>query len=251
MDKRVVLEIKGLVPPRICSGVPDYYIQASEVDRRLIGNDLKGKKILNVGVGYYLISDIYFARLGAKVVGIDYDKESLIRAKDKLKGLEDLDIELKYGDGRKMDFPDNSFDIAISFSSIEHMPSYNDRLLTIKEMKRVTKKNGLICVTGPNLLNLPTSLFSYFLWKSKGKYEHRYTPWELRKMLTENGLEIVKYDAESVYLVEKALIKNRLPWIKWMFPSFTFYPLHLILKFLNGKPFKIFGMRMGFAARKV
>ncbi|NJD54189.1 MAG: class I SAM-dependent methyltransferase [Candidatus Methanoperedens sp.] len=244
------MDIKKILPKTIYSDVPDYYLQVSDVERRLVGKDLKGKTILNIGCGGYIVSDVYFTLLGAKVVGIDYDRNAIERAHNKIKNLKNIDIEVKYGDGRKLDFPDNSFDFTVSFSAIEHMPLYEDRLLVIKEMKRVTKKNGFVIIIGPNFLNLPTTLFSHLFFKRIHEYEHRYVPWELKEMMVKNGLEVVSYDAESVYLVDKALIETRFPWLKTI-PLFFFYPLHILLKFLNAKPFKIFGMRMGFKAKKV
>lgn len=238
------------LPRKIYSDTPDYYIQVSDVDRRLVGNNLKDKKILDVGCGGHIVSDVYFALLGAKVIGIDYDKNAVEHANNKLKELNNSNVEVKCGDGRKLEFSDNTFDITVSFSAIEHMTSYEDRLLAINEMKRVTKKNGTIIVTGPNFLNLPTTLFSYLFYKRINEYEHRYTPWELKKMMEKNGLEIISYDAESLYLIDKVLIETRFPWIKGI-PFSFFYPLHILLKFLNARPFKMFGMRMGFKAKKV
>jgi len=246
----IVLEVKGLLPQFIYSDVPDYYIQASEVDRRLVGKEVKNKRILNVGCGSKLISDAYFAALGAKVVGVDFDDKAVVEANEKIRKLGNLDIEVLYGDGRKLDFADESFDIVVSYSSIEHMESYSDRLLAIKEMKRVTKKNGLIAITGPNMLNLATTLLSHLLFNSGENhyYEHRYTPWEMKRMLTINGLQIVRYDAESVYIVDETLIKNRLPWLQGL--PIHYRSLSTFMKFLNSKPFKLFGQRMGYLARK-
>lgn len=65
--------------------IPDYYLQASNVDRRLVRKvSLTGKELLNIGCGSYLISDIYFALMGANVTSIDVDKRAIGIAEKKL-----------------------------------------------------------------------------------------------------------------------------------------------------------------------
>jgi hypothetical protein len=70
----------------------------------------------------------------------------------------------------------------------------------------------------------------------------------MKRMLTENGLEIIRYDAESVYIFDETLIRNRLPWLQSL--PIHYDSLSKIMKFLNSRPFKIFGQRMGYLARK-
>ena len=66
----------------ILDDIPDYYLQASSVDRRLISKiSLKEKKLLNIGCGSHLISDIYFAMMGANVTSIDVDRNAIGIAK--------------------------------------------------------------------------------------------------------------------------------------------------------------------------
>lgn len=65
--------------------IPDYYLQASSVDRRLVNKiSLKGKKLLNIGCGSHLISDIYFALMGANVTSVDMDENVINNAKKKV-----------------------------------------------------------------------------------------------------------------------------------------------------------------------
>lgn len=245
------------IPSIFTEGIPSYYMQASRVDRRLLkGETLKGKKILNVGCGSYLFDDIYLAMKGADVASIDYSSKAINEAKKRLETarqkhlIENIKIKVEQGDGRKLNFKDNSFDIVTSYSAIEHMPSKNDRLKAVKEMARVAKPGGIVIITGPNYLNLPTTFLSKMMYKRIKEFEHRYTPSELKKMLTSSGLKIEKFDAESVYIIDKKLIETRLPLLKFV-PNPLFKPLSWMLWTFNAfPPFKKFGMRMGYKGRK-
>lgn len=238
----------------ILEDVPDYYLQASSVDRRLINKvPLKEKKLLNVGCGGHLVSDFYFAMKGADVVSIDMNRQTIETAKNKLAKLDskkDFNLQVMLEDGRDLSFPKNTFDIVVSFSAVEHMEKYDDRLKAIEEMARVVKPEGFVVITGPNLLNLPVTFFSGRMFKRIGEYEHRYTPWELKNMLKKCGLKIGEFDAESVYVIDKELIQSRFPPLAKVPPSF-FKPLSLFMWVFNKiRLLKIFGMRIGYRAEK-
>ena len=237
----------------ILEDVPDYYLQASSVDRRLVNKvPLRGKKLLNVGCGSYLVSDFYFAMKGADVVSIDMDKQAIRIAKNKLAKLDsknEFNLQVMLEDGRKLPFPENTFDIVVSFSAVEHMEKYDDRLKAIEEMARVVKPGGFIVLTGPNFLNLPVTFFSERMFKRTGEYEHRYTPYELKNMLKKCGLKIEEFDAESVYVIDKKLIETRFPSLANV-PLFFFKPLSLFMRGFNKiYLLKLFGMRIGFRAK--
>ena len=245
------------MPPELLKDVPAYYIQASEVDVRLLDCvDLRGKAILNVGCGNHLLGDIHFALRGATVTGIDYNRRSIEKAKEKLEDakekrlIEDDGIRIEVGDGRELRFEDDSFDIVTSFSAIEHMDSATDRSKAVEEMARVTKPGGLVVLTGPNILNLPTTILSWKLFRKQGVFEHRYTPGELRRMLTSAGLIIEQFDAETVYTIDRTFIEHKLPFLKSV-PLILFKPIALCLRLFNSiRAFKKLGMRIGYRTRK-
>ena len=58
-------------------------------------------------------------------------------------------------DGTKLEFPDNTFDIAFSFSSIEHFGGKNHAgaLASLKEIERVLKPGGVAVITTEYILN--------------------------------------------------------------------------------------------------
>jgi SAM-dependent methyltransferase len=58
-------------------------------------------------------------------------------------------------DGTKLEFPSESFDIAFSFSSIEHFggKNHSGALRSVKEMERVLKPGGLAVITTEYIIN--------------------------------------------------------------------------------------------------
>lgn len=112
-----------------------------------------GDKILDIGCGdgYYLH---LLSSLGIDVdlTGTDFDRDALKSARRNLKGKK---IKLIYADLMdKLPFPKNSFDKITMSEVAEHLP--ND-LKGLKEVYRVLKPGGTICLSVPNF-NYP------FLW---------------------------------------------------------------------------------------
>jgi len=115
--------------------------------RNIVGGlDLKDKdNVLDVGCGdgYYLH---LFSNLGVgiKLSGTDQSEYDLDRAKKNLKGKK---VTLKQGDlMTKLPFNSSSFN-KVSMSEVcEHLP---DDVKGLKEVKRVMKKGGTICLTVP------------------------------------------------------------------------------------------------------
>ena len=58
-------------------------------------------------------------------------------------------------DGTKLEFPAETFDIAFSFSSIEHFGGENHEgaLKSLKEMERVLKKEGIAVIATEYIIN--------------------------------------------------------------------------------------------------
>jgi ubiquinone/menaquinone biosynthesis C-methylase UbiE len=102
---------------------------------------LEGLKILDVGSGGSLMPD-YLASLGASVTSLDLNQPMEKRYKVKAKN-----VRFVTGDMTKMVFKNESFDVVISISAIEHLESWPGTVKAISEMKRVLKRNGLIFIT--------------------------------------------------------------------------------------------------------
>jgi hypothetical protein len=62
-------------------------------------------------------------------------------------------LEARVCDGTNLEFPDRSFDLAFSFSSIEHFGGHTQAVESLKEMFRVLKPGGIAVITTELILN--------------------------------------------------------------------------------------------------
>lgn len=101
-------------------------------------NDVVLDIACGVGYGTYLMS-----QTGAKVIGNDYDKDTIELAKRAYPNLD-------FGVANALDLPyeDNSFDVVITFETIEHVDD-GDKFL--REMHRVLKPGGVFICSTPNV----------------------------------------------------------------------------------------------------
>lgn len=170
------------------------------------GLDLKeADKVLDIGCGdgYYLY---LLSNLGLKLnlTGTDYSKFDLKRAR---KNLGNKKIRLVYGDlMSRLPFKASSFDKIVMSEVAEHLP---DDVKGLKEVRRVLKKGGILCMTVPNH-NYP------FLWDPinwilehtigkpirKGffaglwnQHERLYKPKEIKKVVEKSGLKVIKTES--------------------------------------------------------
>lgn len=139
--------------------------------------DIRGKKILDVGCGFGLYS-LIFAFYGADVTGIDMSKERL-EVFMKLAEPFEINVKAVYCSALNLPFKDMNFDLIYCNQFISHVA---DVTKSLAEAKRVLKKGGILFVADSNKKTL---LMKYF-----GKYEsyrQKYKRMEKRtKSLTKN-----------------------------------------------------------------
>ncbi len=106
---------------------------------------VKDKVVLDVGCGEGLV-DLFINDAARQVIGIDIDKNTVKNANKRF-----VNTNMKFitMSGQRLDFGDETFDVAISSQSIEHI--HDDRKF-LKEVSRVLKKPGLFICTTPNKL---------------------------------------------------------------------------------------------------
>ncbi|WP_025720497.1 glycosyltransferase [Paenibacillus sp. 1-18] len=106
---------------------------------------VKGKTVLDAacgeGYGSYLL-----ANSAAKVVGIDIDSDTIEHAR---RVYPKDNLEYYIASIERMPFQDNSFDIIVSFETLEHVDE-ELQILFLKEVKRLLKDNGTFVVSTPN-----------------------------------------------------------------------------------------------------
>jgi SAM-dependent methyltransferase len=109
--------------------------------------ELPRVNLLDVGCGCGW-STAGFAEEGYDATGIDLNPNAF--EPPATQGL-----TLRGGSAFDIAFPDNSFDIVVSYQCVEHLPS---PARAFQEMARVCKPGGVVCIVGPNLITPLMSL---------------------------------------------------------------------------------------------
>jgi ubiquinone/menaquinone biosynthesis C-methylase UbiE len=136
-DQNLVASIKAGSRDRFVSHITQKYIRPGK-DRRI----LEG----GCGKGQFVYS---LARRGYDAVGVDYAKETVRKVNSLMP-----ELQVRFGDVRQLNFPDNYFDGYWSLGVIEHLYDGYGRILD--EMTRVIKPGGYLFVTFPHLSRLRT-----------------------------------------------------------------------------------------------
>ncbi len=155
------------------------------------------------GMGQYVT---YYTRRGVKVVGLDFAQRALKRLNNQVKGL-----RLCAGDVSRLPFADESFDVYYSGGVVEHFEDGAED--SLKEARRVLKKEGVLLISVPYFSPLRQILFPLKnnLWKktersekdpatSNGKrfFQYAYTAREFERLLSESGLNVVEKQGYAV-----------------------------------------------------
>ncbi len=146
-------------------------------------HDFKNKDILDVGCGLgWFLS--YSKKLGLKsYTGIDVDKTSLKHAREYAKDMSNYSF--RKGSGTKLPFTDNTFDVAVAWEVVEHIPS-NTEIFFFKEINRVLKPGGHLYLSTP--LNTVASKFTDPAWYILG---HRhYSEKQMIKFLLNSNFSL-------------------------------------------------------------
>jgi ubiquinone/menaquinone biosynthesis C-methylase UbiE len=180
---------------------PTYIATKALVDWDLLeGVEMRGREVLNVGC-LEPIDEIHFVRHVRRWVAVDVHPD-VVRMADRIAREElppDLYARLAFQveDATRLSFPDASFDVAVSYSTIEHIPGADERRAALEEMTRVVRPGGHVAVTVPNRYS--TFWFAHRR-NQKGSsdygYCHLYTPKELKGDLRDCGLEVLRFSSE-------------------------------------------------------
>lgn len=119
-------------------------IRLEHYHRYSILEDLvNSKKVLDVacGEGY---GSFLLANDASVVVGVDISTESVLHAQEKYKK---NNLSYVQGSATNLPFQEASFDVVVSFETIEHLYEQEEM---IKEIKRVLKNDGVLIISSPN-----------------------------------------------------------------------------------------------------
>lgn len=128
---------------------------------------VKNKKVLDIACG-----EGYGSRMLAKnakaVVAVDIDKVTISKAKEKYKI---NNIEFLIGSVEDIPANDNSFDVVVSFETLEHT-SNHEKMIT--EIKRVLKQGGILIISTPDKNNYSDKTGYKNLFHKKELYEEEF-----------------------------------------------------------------------------
>lgn len=166
-----------------------------EVIKNLTGSE----KILDLacgnGYGTFLLAN----NTNDSVIGGDIDINSV---NDCVGRFSKNNLSYSQLDGTNINYPDNTFDIVVSFETIEHTTKY---LKMCKEFNRVLKSGGKLYLSTPNIkINSPT-----------GKVENPYhtqefTLLELRAIIHDSGYINARFFGQKYIRYSSLTIRNTL-----------------------------------------
>ena len=160
-----------------------------ELLRHLLSSvDIKGKKILEVGVGMGGDS-LYLSEFGADVTVLDYSETALEKV-GKSAEAKSLSIKTILADAKQMPFPDRSFDIVFHQGFLEH---FSDPGEYLAEQCRILKSGGLLVVDVPQRYTTYTLKKHYQMKKGQwfAGWEREYSIAELKKLVTRHGFKVI------------------------------------------------------------
>ena len=102
-----------------------------------------GKDVLDVasGEGY---GSSFMADVARSVIGVDISDEAVQHASSNYKK---NNLSFRQGSATALDFSDASFDVVVSFETIEHLA---EQAKMLSEISRVLRPNGLLVISSPN-----------------------------------------------------------------------------------------------------
>jgi SAM-dependent methyltransferase len=129
-------------------------------------------RLLDVGCGEKPFEHL-FRPYVSEYIGVEYEPTFLLTESGR-RGRSAVDVTY---DGRRLPFPDGSFDTVLSSQVLEHTPHPGD---LVKEMGRVLKPGGVLLLSAPFSFRLHEEPHDYF----------RYTPHGLTRLCDAAGLDV-------------------------------------------------------------
>lgn len=173
-------------------------------DQLLPKPDWQGKTVLEVGCGTGRISKELVARqTDLTVLDIGENLVEQVSATLKCKGMT--------GDACSLPFPDNSFDRVISSECIEHTLNPN---AAIRQMCRVCRPGGVVCLTSPNKLWYPVLWLSVRtgIRKFRG-IENWLFPFQAAAVMKQCGLSQIRISGCHLWPFQLTFTRPMLKWI--------------------------------------
>jgi ubiquinone/menaquinone biosynthesis C-methylase UbiE len=108
-----------------------YHVLLDELELGIVEPLVRGREVLEVGCGTGLILE-RLARFARRAEGVDLSPGMLAHAKNR-------GLDVREGSATELPYPDASFDVAVSFKVLAHVPDIERALA---EMARVVRPGG-------------------------------------------------------------------------------------------------------------
>lgn len=106
-----------------------------------LGGRLQGMRVLEIGCGRGVGTEIIFERLGAREVhAFDLDPDMVQKVRGRLSGYPANLLRLFVGDAAAIEADDGSYDAVVDFGIIHHVPGWRR---AVAEVARVLRPGGL------------------------------------------------------------------------------------------------------------
>lgn len=171
----MTITFDGIIPTK--SNVKHYITQQHIMRYVFASGYVKDKIVLDVACGAGYGSHFLAIKGAKKVYGVDIDKNALKIARTYYSH---PSVEYIRGDVLSLPFPDNFFDVIVSFETIEHIL---DTEKYISEIKRVLKPDGIFICSTPNI--------KYTMHPEY--HVHEFYPEEFWELLERNFRNVEKY----------------------------------------------------------
>jgi SAM-dependent methyltransferase len=164
--------------------------------------DVDGAEVLNLGCSFPL-DEIAFAHRTRSWVATDLGEQTIRVAEEAARRhLSDEvmgKLRFEVADGTALPYADGSFDVTVSLSTVDHVPSAEGRQRFVDEMARVTRRGGRVVLTVPNRWNRGYANRAKLLGPERAPtfYEYCFSPPELRRMVESAGLEVRRFTSTA------------------------------------------------------
>jgi len=150
-----------------------------------IGGRVSGERVLEIGCGRGIGTEIIFNRFGAREVhAFDVDSDMIALARSRLSGFPSDRLRLFVGDAEAIEAEDGTFDSVFDFAIIHHIPDWKK---SIREVARVLRPGGRFFFEEVTKQALDRWLYRTFLDHPK---VDRFSAREFVEALQEQGIMV-------------------------------------------------------------
>ncbi len=202
--------------------------------------DLENKRILEIGCGRGGFAIFFHEKYEDKFkeyLAADFSDSAIAMGKEYAHNQNLKNIQFELQDIQNIKHDDNSFDIVISFETVEHVPNCRK---AINELFRVLKPGGKLILTTPNYMGF-FGLYRIYLrltgrkWTEVGQPINRFVmiPRTLF-WLKSSGFKVKHFESEIISFPWFG--KRKVYHLKWKKPRFIFKWFGLQSFFICEKP---------------